>query len=1111
MLPLIFFFGLLASATAEESPTLEVVEVQVGEFYRERVLGLELDLINRGPKARKVRVQADLAQGDEILARTDDALEIPPNQRRGARLTHKNNFGKYRIQYRIMDDASGQALAKNALDFESGGPLQVDLLPFFLSRNGVLAKCRLDVPPDHRTFQWSGRMLSENGETRSQASRTAENLEAELLLEARMLPSGKYRALIEVGDAQGVIFGRRTIPFIRPEDPPWWAHREGFEPAVPEPWTPVELSGDDGRFEARVWGRRYVFEGSPLPAYIENQGKPILAGPIRLAPGNEGGTDLDAFGPWRPDQTTRDDEAVTLSYRGSAAGFEVRAATRIEFDGFMRIDLVLEPKPGQPTTVGPFGLLVPVQADLATHMTNYRTAPGPATAVGRYVGPVPAPGRDYRSPVMLTTWLGCDTGGLEWSAESSRGWSLENPQEALRVWRQDPAVWFEARLASRPFRLQQRRTWTFGLVATPTKPLPKGWAQWRIYDNINPMIVPYDWSGYSMWNPEVTDPALKQKLQEMYRGIRERGGKPLVHGGWGVSSVAPEWPTWCLEMIAEPVTPTIYDEYDGCYRTPYVDFMAGSFAANARNLGFDGIRFDTVIPWRPCESEVHGCGWRGDDGRLFGSANLWAQREFLKRMYRVFHGGAIPDGLIYLPVAGPPLMCIESFEDIHETGEGYYMKAASLREGYPQEAVRVWMTGRPYGFIAQNNIKGEPLGSNQRIGALLAAGAEPRFVPWQNSSINYERTSIPAPAIWSVYAWIDRSTAEWHPHWENDALISHEPRDREIYTSFYLQKGRRMLLIVTSYETEPVDEVRITLDIEKLGLPAALHADDAITQERLEASSGRISLAILPERYRLVRVSTEPFTEEKPLALTQPRSEAATARATPPPDWSSLKLGPNLLSNGGFEAWTGPQEDEEDEDEDEADRGEDGEDKEDKEEREGKDDGKRAGDVDQEAEPEGSEKMKKWGQQWTAGALSPEGWMPFSYNPRVNQAFRDESVRIEGRCSLRVETANDFFAMQGKAVKAHTRYALRALVRVKGHIKNGQTLLCVEPNLGGSFNQATEDTGQWQELAGVIDTAEFEQITFQIRAFGDGIVWIDGVGLYEILGTAEASGLPSQE
>jgi len=77
---------------------------------------------------------------------------------------------------------------------------------------------------------------------------------------------------------------------------------------------------------------------------------------------------------------------------------------------------------------------------------------------------------------------------------------------------------------------------------------------------------------------------------------------------------------------------------------------------------------------------------------------------------------------------------------------------------------------------------------------------------------------------------------------------------------------------VCNYETEPLDELVVKLDLARAGLQGPVYAEDAVTLEPVDiAPDGTLKLDVLRQRYRLIKISGEP-----------PRFRAAA-------------LGPNLL------------------------------------------------------------------------------------------------------------------------------------------------------------------------------------------------------------------------
>jgi len=211
--------------------------------------------------------------------------------------------------------------------------------------------------------------------------------------------------------------------------------------------------------------------------------------------------------------------------------------------------------------------------------------------------------------------------------------------------------------------------------------------------------------------------------------------------------------------------------------------------------------------------------------------------------------------------------------DIHESGESLYMHAASLKEGYSQDSMPVWIVGRPYGLLAVHNIKGSPLEPNNRIGAVLACGGSPRVMSRPGvDRATYEAhpTFTPTHKLWEAWSWIDRGTAQWWPHWKNSALIR-VTGTGEHYASLYLQPGRRILLVVTNYE-QSAQEVTVQLQKQMLDFAngVTLEARDAVTGEAVAVDpETRLRLNIGPELYRLVRIGARAELDGPDLARTK--------------------------------------------------------------------------------------------------------------------------------------------------------------------------------------------------------------------------------------------------
>lgn len=745
--------------------------------------------------------------------------------------------GEYLLRYELL--RSGQTLASGILPYYQSPPLELDITPLFLSAHKLLVEARTEIPNVENI-----EVTLSPGKLKAQARFAARRAALEFPTSA--LPEGDYELQAEARAANGEVLASAALQANRPAPPDWWTLKEGLEPLVPPPWTPVQAT----RREALVLGRRYQFAKQPVPAQITTRGQEILAAPM----------ELQTSSPWKPRRlklVEKKPDAAIYQSENRAEDCILKGITRVEFDGFMLVDLYL-------TGSGPLDkldLVIPFKKEHAILLQNYARAGGPGSKVSRFTGLLPVEG--YQSPPMITTWIGTDHYGLEWSCESSRGWSMAKPDKAIEVATEGDQVVVRIHFITRPVTLSEEkpRHIRFGLVATPTKTIPRYLQRCRPYDDIYPGLLPLDWAGYPAWHRPITDPALLEAKKAWVGSLRKTGAKFLVNGGWNVSTQSPDWDAWGKEMLAEPLQNVSFSnakQFAACWNTPFAIFMANSFGHNARVLQFDGIRFDTVVPSYLCESLVHDCGWYDDQGTLWPTFSLFSQREVWKRLYRIFHGGRVNDGVIYTPKAGGPIMAVDSFTDIHEIGEGFYQHAKTLKEGYPPGMVRATMTGEAYGFRTQANLKAGPLFPNERIAALLVNGAEPRFHDYRHWKTGYEAHASPAVSVWDAWEWVDRWNAQFVGWWENQDFLSIRAGEQMVLAGLYLHKGKKALLTITNYEKDPLDDLEVKLHLSQLGFRGPVFAEDAVTLEPVGIDGeGRLKLDLFGQRFRLIKVSAE--------------------------------------------------------------------------------------------------------------------------------------------------------------------------------------------------------------------------------------------------------------
>lgn len=866
-------------------------------------------------------------------------------------------LGEYLLEYKVVSGGDNKlVLAAGALPFRVEPPVSLAMNSFELE-HGMR---RFDV--DYSTMAGMANakkvnlVVSPEANGKPVESRSVETGKgfSQIEVPSKDWKPGRYAALAEIADASGKVLGTANTVFEKKPLPDWYAKPEGFEPEVPEPWKPVrvQVSGKKTA-QVEVLGRTYTFAGSPVPASVlstpaqlskaEPPQKPVelLAGGIELAV-TAGGQRVG----WATKELkleSKKPSEIVLATEKVAQGLVLKAKTKVEFDGMIRVDLALGSE-GAATKIEKFDLVIPYRGDVAELMSTYRKAPGPGGALkGRYLGKVPR--EPWKYSVYYTHFIGNNKVGLEWFCDSMKDWRVKKGDEAVEVVREGDRVKLTFHLVDHEVTLDKPLHITFGLIATPTKPVPLGWEILRFDQQaylpplpgdkleggkvatqadtdawVNRMkyarvkvnlMFGWSWTGVEWFQyPVAARPELRDRLKKQFDIVHSTGAKMCPWGSWFcIPTSIPEWPLWGAEMVVQPMRSDLGKSFTACYNSPFTDFLVGNFASNARSVGIDGMRHDTIAPQVECQSEYHGCGWRDEYGNLQPSVNLFAAREYFKRLYRVFHGGVRKNGVCYFPLAGPPINAIDSFVDIHEIGEGNFEHGKTLKEGYPQEDVRVRHTGTAYGFVTSSNLKGQPLQAVERMAALFVAGSNPRLAFAGNPHYGYrgyQKIYQRTPNVvetWNAWKWIDVGNQSiWKPYWENADLLKLKVVGRvpsrgespsptpaegsgptttkpETYGSFYYIPGKRVLLIVTNYEQEPLAGLVAKLDLKKLGFKGSetLYGEDAVTEEFVEVKDGAVSLDLFAQRYRMIKISAD-----------KPRLH---------PD----NLGENVFAGGGFE------------------------------------------------------------------------------------------------------------------------------------------------------------------------------------------------------------------
>ncbi|MFQ6113960.1 MAG: glycoside hydrolase domain-containing protein [bacterium] len=632
------------------------------------------------------------------------------------------------------------------------------------------------------------------------------------------------------------------------------------------PWTEVIAQTTEQGVDVSVWGRTYSFAKAPLPTSVTTVDEEILASPIRLV-----GT-LDS----KPIAFQRKGALLFRQHKAQAivSGWQandtliVNTTSQVEFDGMMRVDMVVMPQRGTSPELSQLWLEVPLKCE---RVTLFHYWPG-RWGSAENSGAVPKTG--LALPFKPFVWLGWGEGGLSWFAESDEGWHPKDANRCIEVMRQGEEMVLRIRiLDSLPPRLPL--TFTFGFQATPVKPIEKEFHEWRICHGANyeiknqpveegetetvldrmielgvkTLVFHEHWTPIQNYFKTTREAELKNLVSECHK----RGIKLLLYFGYELSTLAPEWGELADEVLVKNPQGGLAGGYHRqpeqrayivCYKSRWQDYLVEGIAQALERYGFDGVYLDgTIEPWG-CANERHGCGYRADDGSLRVSYPIFAVRRLMRQLYALIHPkGGLVNAHQSTCCVTPTLAFCHSYWDGEQFGGGE-LSGDSLQK-LSLEAFRAEFMGKNFGVPCEFLVYERPPKWTFEHALAFTLLHDVRVRPG-----GFGRQLELMSKIWKAMTDFSVSSAEWHPYWRNQQLVEAQPESVKV--SFYL-RGSQALLVVSNLSAKQEVEGCITLNSSALGLSGAFtFARDAITGEELTLKGDNLRLILPAMRARLV-------------------------------------------------------------------------------------------------------------------------------------------------------------------------------------------------------------------------------------------------------------------
>lgn len=676
---------------------------------------------------------------------------------------------------------------------------------------------------------------------------------AETSLDYAAWPLGQYTISAQVTDATGEA---HTVgaPFEVTPTPAWVGNDLGRARVIVPPFEPMTASAS----AFRCWGRRTEFARGLLPASMTSQDEELLAGPMRLVVTRNGRTQAIAAAA-TPSFSERAPDRVAFATEGAAGDVSARIEWWAEYDGFTWADLAVSAPAG--TTVDGLALEIPLRAEFAQMIhadTNRRHA-----AINEFIGgDLAPPDEPFTWEFLPLVWIGDHDRGLCWFAESAEPFVPLDGERVVEVIPQGDTVLLRITMIAEPTELVSGRTFGFGLLASPVRPLPEGWST-MVIDKWPPARSTVDWEALGtrpdwgvIWNSDygehLTAPfATKPIVRDLTALGREWGVGVMHYIAPGCHSMAFEEPRryfeeWRINPLDEFYIADFDETYPRlCLNSSFADYLLSGIDYMVREFGIQGIYHDGGAP-ALCSSEVHGCGWRDENRRLRTIRPIRAYREYHKRLATMlWHDRGIEDFFVYDHTSDICWLPALTFCNAHLDGEQYkgqrragvpYTQILSRQEILPEYVSTQW--GVITVFLNICAREGE---EGRACTATFLGHTLPNGIPFYPRHLYQEWHE----QIQALYRDFDIDRAQFHPYWRELPGFAPEADMTQTPLSCYVHEDGRVLVVagnITDGELTP----GVRLDRAALGLAADARVRRAVASDVEASLTGETLLLRMP-------------------------------------------------------------------------------------------------------------------------------------------------------------------------------------------------------------------------------------------------------------------------
>ncbi len=682
---------------------------------------------------------------------------------------------------------------------------------------------------------------------------------------------------------------------------PWENNKLGTKDIIVPPFTPLKVKG----MQVSCILRTYLLNKLGLPDKVFAKGKQILSAPITLT--------VQADGkklPWREVAFKFIKKKKTqIIYQCEFQNdlLKCKLAGEFDYDGLLKLDFNLIPV--QNKAIERLYLDIPIKPEVAKlfHAVGERTRNNPAGRIP------PGKGVVWKSRSLIQQsienfipylWVGAEERGICYAADWDKGWTHSKQRDAVELIREKDRVIIRVNLINGPLVLKKNRNIELALMASPVKPMPKGWRGWS--DNYSIWGVPGTkllqsfgspvyWGGYYGYMgvyPIFGDYSFINKLAETrnttgkidYKFLEkffqrimkaekheapgvhiQKRSASLVHDSLlsglarmkvmhgapkNVKKIVYPYTCMCARTDFLPENKIYGDEWQyramGAAVNSYQDYALYYFGKLFNSGAFNGIYLDNTF-FAPKYSWPAGEGYVDNKGIIHPSMGLWRNRRYIKRLatYMVERG---MEPFICVHQTNGNVLPTLSFAT-NSMGMEWKYGDSDFQERFSPDYIRTVNIGRQGGFFptALDGIYAKGRKKAWLTRTMLACLLPHEIRPTAGIGTDRKTYKKIAGILWNFG--IAKSDVIFYAYWDKKTPI--KATSKNLLTSAY-RRDCNLMLVCGNYGGD--GNISINIALKQLGMQKIISAVNAETGAKLHVSGNQIMFSIKKHDLALIEV-----------------------------------------------------------------------------------------------------------------------------------------------------------------------------------------------------------------------------------------------------------------